>query len=403
MTQPQIILAINDEQGHRERVVESARFTIGSDLDNDLVMVGSGVSRRHALIEHFEGVVQLSDCGSEAGTVVNGKLVRGSVALKDGDAISIGPVCRIGVGIDHARPQHLHAAASKPAAPLGTANRRKSRAARRLGTPVIALVAGGLILFVAVPLAALLNKGGRVRESRAARVADPRGDAGNKPALGPRPSPDERGPKAGDDSTANAVTIEQVEAVAAQFMRRISSDDRPYVFPPYAVKGLDDIKQQVEQFRASPGLAGALDSIASAGPALAAEARREGVEPGLIIFTALVEGAGARPPGDPAAIARRVLPEMLSLKKTLGTESADKSLILVAAYRMGGGTKKSHPLLQTMRRLVKNPLTDRNVWYLREHGGLDDHAYNFVVSFLALGLIAENPRRFGIAAAPIVY
>jgi hypothetical protein len=94
---------------------------------------------------------------------------------------------------------------------------------------------------------------------------------------------------------------------------------------------------------------------------------------------------------------------MLSLKKTLGTESADKSLILVAAYRMGGGTKKSHPLLQTMRRLVKNPLTDRNVWYLREHGGLDDQAYHFVVSFLALGVIAENPRRFGIAASPVAY
>ena len=56
-----------------------------------------------------------------------------------------------------------------------------------------------------------------------------------------------------------------------------------------------------------------------------------------------------------------------------------------------------------MTRAVKNPLTDRNVWYLREHGSLDDAAYNFVVNFLALGVIAENPRRFNVAASPIAY
>lgn len=54
---------------------------------------------------------------------------------------------------------------------------------------------------------------------------------------------------------------------------------------------------------------------------------------------------------------------------------------------------------QTRRRVVKNPLTDRNVWFLREHGGLDDHA----VGFLALGVIAESSRRFGLMAAPVAY
>jgi hypothetical protein len=97
------------------------------------------------------------------------------------------------------------------------------------------------------------------------------------------------------------------------------------------------------------------------------------------------------------------MPDLLSLRKTLGTESADKSLILVAAYKMGGGTKKSHPLLRTMTRVVKNPLTDRNVWFLRERGSLDDQPYQFVVNFLALGVIAENPRRFGITAPAIAY
>jgi hypothetical protein len=94
---------------------------------------------------------------------------------------------------------------------------------------------------------------------------------------------------------------------------------------------------------------------------------------------------------------------LVELRKTLGTESADKSLILVAAYRMGGGTKRSHPLIRIMTRVIKNPLTDRNVWYLREQGALDDEVYTFIVRFLALGAIAESPRRFGVKAQALSF
>ncbi|HVF90418.1 MAG TPA: hypothetical protein VNH22_10150, partial [Blastocatellia bacterium] len=110
---------------------------------------------------------------------------------------------------------------------------------------------------------------------------------------------------------------------------------------------------------------------------------------------------GGRKSAEPSATALAIMPELLSLKATFGTEMADKSLILVAAYRMGGGTRKSHPLLATMRRLVNNPLRDRNVWYLHERGGLDADVYNFVLSFIALGIIAQNPSQYGIAASPL--
>lgn len=281
--------------------------------------------------------------------------------------------------------------------------REASSTKRELSTPAIALAAVAVILIVAVPIIALLNGGSKERNRRVSYDTHRQDEDEKKTATGRLQPRDEDRDKTRVDIESKAVTIEQIERIAAQFMRRISSDDRPYVFPPYAVSALGDISKRVEQYSASPATAGALNSIKAAGSEIAAVSRREGIEPGLVIYTALAETDGGRAGGGQIEVARRVLPELLSLRKTLGTESVDKSLILVAAYKVGGGTKKSHPLLSTMRRVVKNPLTDRNVWYLREHGGLDEQSYEFVVRFIALGIIGENPRKFGVAAPPVSF
>jgi hypothetical protein len=278
------------------------------------------------------------------------------------------------------------------------------RAKSGRATPLIALGAVALILLIAVPVMFLLKGESKERAARAARRAEQRQDKDEPVRASARPlHQDERPPSAGGDAGPKAVAVEEVEKIAARFMRRISSDDRGYVFPPYAVGALGDIAKRIERYSGSPALAAALKSVATAGPEVAAEARREGIEPGLVIYAALAETDGGQATGDLRAVARRMLPDLLSLRKTLGTESADKSLILVAAYKVGGWTKKSHPLLQTMRRVVKDPLADRNVWYLRNHGGLDEQAYDFVVRFMALGVIADNPRRFGVAAPPAAF
>jgi hypothetical protein len=397
MIEHQITLTLNDGRGCSESVaIESARFTIGHSQDNDLAIDEPGLSRRHALIEKFDGIVQISDCGSESGTFVNSKRINGGAALRNGDTISMGSACSMLVSIRSAGPenhteQHVESSAQSDAPIL------------QLTTPVIAIASVVLILLIAVPLIIFLNKDSSRRTGRVSYSREQQGEDEKKRTPDLSPTGGERNATGNSDAPSKAITIEEVEKIAVQFMRRISSDDKPYVFPPNAVNALGDISKRIEQYAQSPALVGALNSMATAAQAIAAEARREGIEPGLVISTALAEAEGARTPSDQMATARRILPNLLSLRKTLGTESADKSLILVAAYRMGGGTKKSHPLLRTMTRAVKNPLTDRNVWYLREHESLDDEAYNFVVNFLALGVIAENPRRFNIAAPPIAY
>ena len=249
---PQITLIVSDDQGQSQTVVvESNRFTIGRSQDNDLVIQDKGVSRRQALIECYDGVAQISDCGSQSGTYVNGVTVSGASALQDGDVISMGIACEIQV-----------------------------------------------------------------------RIAAP--DSAASPQA---PQPDRRA------ETSAAI-------LAAQ--------------------------------------------------------------PHFLTYAALTKTDGGQQ-GDPVVTAWAMLPDLVAVRIHFGG-GAESSLLVLAAYTMGPGTKKSHPLLPTIRRRVQNnPGAKRNVWYLYERNGLDREAYHFVVRFLAFGVIAQNPRRFGIQADPITF
>jgi pSer/pThr/pTyr-binding forkhead associated (FHA) protein len=386
----------NKEEQSQEVTVTGSRFTIGRDADNDLTINDAELARRHALIENFDGLVQLCDCGSDSGIMINGRQITGVATLKNGDRISLGKACEIIVNINPAKRESE--GVRLPDRKRSDAPRQlQSQTTTRFTTPVIAAMAVAAIMIVTLSLAAIFKGAGRgqsIRNSRQEEFPDSKNTNGRIS----QPPVDDSKSGAGRDLDKGKVTIEQIEKAAEQVLRRVSSDNRPYVFPPYAVKALDDIRTRVEEYRSSPALVRTLSKLAAEAPDTAARARREGIEPDLVIYAALAETDGGRNNETPLAIAQAILPDLLALRKTLGTESADKSLIIIAAYKMGRGTKKSHPLLQTIRRLVKNPLTDRNVWYLHERGGLDEQAYRFLIDFLALGIIAQNPPQFGVKA-----
>src|SRR5260370_31111906 len=93
---PEVTLTLCDDLGRTwQLVVQSKRVTIGRTLENDLTIDNSSLSRRHAVIENFEGVVQISDCGSQNGTKVNGATIVASAILHSGDVISLARVCEI--------------------------------------------------------------------------------------------------------------------------------------------------------------------------------------------------------------------------------------------------------------------------------------------------------------------
>jgi pSer/pThr/pTyr-binding forkhead associated (FHA) protein len=64
--------------------VQSLPFGIGRDEDNGLVLVTSGVSRRHAILEldSSTGRLVLSDLGSTNGSYVNREKVEGAAPAR---------------------------------------------------------------------------------------------------------------------------------------------------------------------------------------------------------------------------------------------------------------------------------------------------------------------------------
>jgi hypothetical protein len=143
---------------------------------------------------------------------------------------------------------------------------------------------------------------------------------------------------------------------------------------------------------------------------ISAEAERINLRPALLMYAALADSEG--PSGsNPITAARRMSPRLLSLRATFGTETANSSLLLIAAYPypfnppIGSQTRTPHPLASKLveiggRRSTVETSEARTVWFLREKNAITDEAYEFVIRLLAIGVIAQNPSQYGIDAEP---
>ncbi|MFN2532835.1 MAG: FHA domain-containing protein [Pyrinomonadaceae bacterium] len=410
MNNPEINLTVSDEFGRSRKVlVGSKRFTIGRTPENDLAIENSSLSRRHAVIETFEGLVQISDCGSQNGTEVNGVPIASSAILESGDLITLAGVCEIEVEIftNSTQPSDRSSSLATPnypqpgqkIVPTEQTNERNAAFAKTSTAHLLAISAAVLIIFIAGGLLFFILRGSREeRRAENRRANTSIGSDVDQPTSGSNLATPVDSSKVRANSDSPLADV--VETAAGGVMRRISSDDKPYAF---SEKALQDIARKVDQYKTSSSLAGNLSAIERSSAALGARARREGIEPGLLIYVVLADAENRHATGDPDPIAQAALSDLLALRSTFGTTDADSSLLIIAAYKMGAGNARSHPLLAIIRRLVKNPLTQRNVWYLSEHGGLESPAYDFVISVLAVGVIAQNPHQFQVAASPLVF
>ncbi|PZR09546.1 MAG: hypothetical protein DI536_21625 [Archangium gephyra] len=87
----QLVIAEGKEAG-REFEFDQASVLIGRTAECDVILYEAGVSRKHARIVIEEASFFIEDLGSSNGTKVNGSTISGKQSLKDGDAISMGPV-----------------------------------------------------------------------------------------------------------------------------------------------------------------------------------------------------------------------------------------------------------------------------------------------------------------------
>jgi len=90
--------------GSRSIAVPTGKLAIGRSEQAGLRIADPRVSREHAAIHNDAAGIRISDFGSHNGVYVNGRRITGTVALSDGDRISVGSVDftirSIGVEID---------------------------------------------------------------------------------------------------------------------------------------------------------------------------------------------------------------------------------------------------------------------------------------------------------------
>jgi hypothetical protein len=191
--------------------------------------------------------------------------------------------------------------------------------------------------------------------------------------------------------------LRRIEEQAKQVIRVMSRDNRPYSF---SEKALKEIQLRSVELSRSAHLLETLHSLQTNGELVASMADREGLPPSLVMLVGLAMTNGGKS-ADSVKAAIDAVPLLASLNKTFGSNEGDSCLILVAAFREGWGTRRSHPLLRRMNRVVTNPLTERNVWYLNEQRVFSVNAYALVIDTIAFGVITRSPREFGLDSDPL--
>lgn len=371
-----LTLTFADQTGRQRRFVSSAAcITLGREAGNDVAIDDSNLSRHHAVIENLGKSIQVTDCNSRNGTTVNGHPLVGVVELFDGDVLNLAGSCDITVSI------------------------QRSAAVTRARVPVPAIAGGAVavILVLAGALVALsFRKDSVIYSANTNNIKDDT-NAEPSPSIKKVKKPGDVVPENPTDQTALAVK---------RVMSKLSKDNAPYI----SDAGINDVKRKVEEYRGSRDLRERLSVVKQGCAEISAEAERINLRPALLMYAALADSEG--PSGsNPITAARRMSPRLLSLRATFGTETANSSLLLIAAYpypfnpQIGSQTRTPHPLASKLveiggRRSTVETSEARTVWFLREKNAITDEAYEFVIRLLAIGVIAQNPSQYGIDAEP---
>ncbi|MEJ7617385.1 MAG: FHA domain-containing protein [Pyrinomonadaceae bacterium] len=161
-------LTFTDENGRtRSAVVNARHFSIDAipkTISRSLIPT----SPASTLIECFDDFLQITDCGSQNGTAVNGAPVVGAVELRAGDVITLGRALALKVGVRAAvAPAHatsLPAASSASdasgahqAAKSLTAN-NQPRSAWWMSVPVLAATAAAVFVLLAAVVLLVVSR-----------------------------------------------------------------------------------------------------------------------------------------------------------------------------------------------------------------------------------------------------
>jgi pSer/pThr/pTyr-binding forkhead associated (FHA) protein len=404
---PRLTLTLPPGFGNKTVEVQSKRFSIGRTAENDLSIDDSSLSRRHALIETIEGHFNLSDCGSSNGTFINGRQITAPEELNDWDVLTFGGVGEVLVRIeaDSDTADDNDFQPSDGAVPETRATslppRQTSAAPSSSKLPLIAAVAVLSILIVA-GLALLIAHQSTPQSNANLIKRNQRtgGDNDNSEISNDVSSPvgqDSPGPRSDDqDSNNGNGELSPIEAYASKVLSGISRDTHPVL----TQKPLDAINAQVEKYRGSSSVAEELRAMKRALPQVTSVAKSNGIRTPLVVYVTLatIDRDGR---GDPAQVAASLGPALARMRAVFGDELANDSLLSVAALEEGEALQAR--ITKLAGRVTDSPTTIRSIWYLHDHQVISDQTYNLVIRFMAMGVVSQDPQKFGVSAEPLTY
>ncbi|HEX8566716.1 MAG TPA: FHA domain-containing protein [Pyrinomonadaceae bacterium] len=407
----ELLLTFADENGYTQRVaVSGEHFSIGRGAENDLQISNHSLSRRHVEIQRFADVFILTDAGSSNGTTINGETVSEPVSLKNGDLLTLGGAVEIEIEIIGNEAENAQAGDG-----FKQENENFSSVQSDESAPLwknvflIAPVAGCVVLLVVGTLLFAIGGAGKTEsndrrqnfpinnrreisnenaEEEPEETPTPRRSSNENSIVSNSSEPEEKPSPANQSSELN-----KTEKYALQFLRRISSDTQAVL----TAKQLELVNAKIKKYKSSA----ALENLRTArrnSATIKSAAEKENLNPDFLTAAALAKLNETR--GNAAQTAAAMSEDLGKLSRVLGTELANDCLIVVAALEEGGSTLAMRDKLQNLTAKTPNvsPAIVRTVWFLKENGKLSDSAFDFVLRFLAIGTIWENPHEFGLDA-----
>ncbi|MCW5959883.1 MAG: FHA domain-containing protein [Pyrinomonadaceae bacterium] len=406
-------LEFEGADGKAEKLlVDKEKFVIGRHSDCDLSIPESIISRQHAAIDRFGEVFVISDRDSSYGTKLNGNELVEPVGLKDGDSIELGGSFVVKVNFMSDEPED-EKAEEKPAA----ANPSAVSSGSSIPTSLfyIAPIFGLLILICAGGGIFIAFSGGGTSERASDERSSERPDDGERPERTPRPeqtasTTETTAEKANSDSTevisteTPAIPVEPVtktsagiESLSAQFLRKAVKND-PNAF--LTSKQIALVAPKIDQLKTSSALAANLKNARSNSAQIASIASNSGLTP-LYLSTASIAKLGNQS-GNVAETAKSMVEILAKLSRSLGGETADDALLVIAAYEQGVAGKFTQLRVQTEALSAKTQGVTarqvRTIWFLHEQNKLSDAEFDFALRFIAIGTIAQKPSEFGVNA-----
>lgn len=432
-------LNFKDENGSPKRVlVEGDKFTVGRTPDNDLSIPLVNLSRRHAQIERFGDIFILSDVGSSNGTTLDEAEVKDPIALENGSKLNLGGGVEVEVEVisDDAGADSSGGESGGGAAKENAENKENSSAsaASVSAAQSASSASGGSSIpfgfFILAPLLGFFILGiiGIIIYASSGKsdsnIAKKEGNfiytsqtSNAKDEYTPTPTPIS---SSSPFSNGTAITTpssepievqatpkvssdaDKIERASVSFLRRIAENDTKAFLTG---KQIAVVNTKVGQFKSSSALAENLKNAKRNSSQIEELARSKNLRPQFVATAALA--ALGNQQGDVTKTAQGMLETLSNLRASLGNELADDNLLIIAAYDQGAAGQNL-VMRDTVAGLVNkfpnvSSRTVRTIWFLKDNGKLSDSQFEFALKFLAIGIIAQNPKDFNVQSEAVVF